>query len=263
MTFETSDGVKLFYEVDGSGSPLVMLNGLWGDTSTWSNQIPIFSQRFTCIRLDHRGIGRSEKWAGSYSYDLHARDVKELLEHLGAKDASFLATCHGGMTAVTFAVKHPGRAKVLCINGTQLLRSERQRQVYLGWKRILETGGFEPLYRMIIPAIMSETWLKNNRDRFDSMLEATLARIEPAAALEMIEACVAYGFGREQIEALDLPALIMAGDDDMFMPARLIEAEGRLWKGSTFHLFEGCGHFPQREMPETYNAVVLKYLKSV
>lgn len=263
MNFKTSDGVELFYRLDGDGPPLVMLSGIWSDTTTWNAQVRHFAERYCCIRLDHRGIGQSEKWTGEHSYELHARDVKELLDHLGLRRAAILGVCHGGMTGVTLAVTYPGYASALCINATQLLKSERLTQTYLGWKRILQSSDFETLYTVIMPTVMSERWLDQNRDRLPELLEAIEERIDPAAALKMVDALVAYassGFEPAEIASANVPALIMAGDEDMFIPPYVISSESAFWPAATYHLFERSGNFPQREMPDVYNAVVGEYL---
>lgn len=266
MKFTTSDGVELFYRLDGDGPPLLMLSGIWSDSTTWNAQVRSFADHYTCIRLDHRGIGQSEKWAGEITYDRHARDMKELLDHLGLYQVAILGVCHGGMAAVTLALNYPGYACALCINATQLLGSERLSQTYIGWKRILETSDFETLYTVIMPTIMSEHWLTHNRDRLPSLLETIEERIEYSAALKMIDACIAYsatGFKPKEIASVDVPALIMAGGEDMFIPPRVIRAESQYWPNATYHLFERSGHFPQREVPDDYNAVVLNYLQNL
>lgn len=266
MNFTTSDRVSLYYRLDGDGPPLLMLSGIWSDTTTWNAQVRDFAEHYTCIRLDHRGIGQSDKWAGEHSYELHARDAKELLDHLGFKSAVILGVCHGGMAAVTLAMSHPGYASALCINATQLMKSARLTQAYIGWKRILETSDFETLYMAILPAVMTDHWLDQNRDRLSTLVETIESRIEPAAALKMVDALIMYastGFDRTEIASVGIPALIMAGGDDLFIPPRFIESESQCWPNATYHLFESSGHFPQREVPETYNAVVLSYLQSL
>lgn len=266
MNFKTSDGVTLFYRIDGDGPALMMLSGIWSDTTSWNAQVRDFAEHFTCIRLDHRGIGQSEKWVGEYSYDLHARDAKDLLDHLGLTSASVLGACHGGMAAVTLAKRYPGSVRALCINATQLLGSERFRQMYLGWKRILETSDFETLYTVIMPTIMSDHWLSRNRDRLPSLLQAIEERIEFSAAQRMVDALVAYatsGLTPAEIASIDIPALIMASAEDRFIPPKVIHAECQFWPNATYHLFENSGHFPQREVPETYNSVVFDFLQSL
>jgi len=265
MNFKTSDGVNLFYRLDGDGPPMLMLSGIWSDTNTWNAQVRSFAEYYTCIRLDHRGIGQSEKWAGEHSYELHARDVKELLDHLGLKSAVILGVCHGGMAAVTLVKNYPGCAGALCVNATQLLGSERLKQMYFGWKRILETSDFETLYTVIMPTIMSDHWLSQNRERLPTLLAAIEGRIEISAAQKMVDALVAYsatGFTPEEIASIEVPALIMASGEDRFIPPQVIQTESQYWPNAEYHLFENSGHFPQREMPEIYNSVVLGFLQS-
>jgi aminoacrylate hydrolase len=266
MKFKTSDGVNLFYRLDGDGPPLLMLSGIWSDTNTWNAQVRSFADHYTCIRLDHRGIGQSEKWAGEHSYELHARDVKELLDHLGLKKAAILGVCHGGMAAVTAAVKYPGYVGALCVNATQLLGSERLRQMYFGWKRILETSDFETLYTVIMPTIMSDHWLSQNRERLPDFLATIEERIEFSAAQKMVEALIEYsatGFTPEEVASIKVPALILASGEDRFIPPPVIQSESQYLPNAKFHLFEHSGHFPQREMPETYNSVVLNFLQNL
>jgi pimeloyl-ACP methyl ester carboxylesterase len=82
----------------------------------------------------------------------------------------------------------------------------------------------------------------------------------------MVDALVAYsatGFTPEEIASIEVPALIMASGEDRFIPPQVIQTESQYWPNSTYHFFEKSGHFPQREMPETYNSVVLDFLQSL
>lgn len=136
--------------------------------------------------------------------------------------------------------------------------------MYFGWKKILETSNFETLYTVIMPTIMSDRWLGENRDRLPALLEAIEGRIEITAAERMIDALVAYSataFTPEDIASIEIPALIMASGEDRFIPPDIIQGECAYWPRAEYHLFRDSGHFPQREMPETYNAVVLNYLQ--
>jgi 3-oxoadipate enol-lactonase len=261
MTFKTSDGVELFYEIEGEGFPILFLNGMWGDTSTWKNSLPYYTNLFTCIRLEHRGIGRSERWVGEYSYDLHARDVVDLLDHLNIQHVHIVGTCHGGMVATTVGKNYPDRVGVLAINGTQLLKSERSSAVFRGWREMLEKIGFEALYRYsIIPAIFSEKFILENKERLDGLVLGTLARISKESALGLIEAAVQFGMTKEEIEEIKVPALLMSSDEDLFSAPFTIEKVAEYWRGSEYFMFQGCAHFPQREIPAEYNTLVKEYL---
>lgn len=263
MLFRTSDQVSLHYDIDGDGGgfPLLMLNGLWGDTSLWDKQVQQLRNNYICIRLEHRGIARSDKWQGRYSYDLHARDARELLDHLGISRAILLGVCHGGMTAVTCANNYPGRCAGLIINGTQVLRSSKQRQLFSGWRGMIEGAGFDAFYRsVLLPSLFSESFLQHNEARLTEITEGACSRMEIKSTLSMIDACSRFGLTEEDVKAMRIPALIMAGDEDSFVLQSTLERAARLWPGSEFHLFRHCGHFPQREAATDYNRIVQEFL---
>jgi 3-oxoadipate enol-lactonase len=239
-----------------------MLSGLWSDTSVWDKQVPHLHEDYTCIRLEHRGIGRSDKWQGRYSYDLHARDARELLDHLGINQAILLGVCHGGMTAVSMARCYPDRCAALIINGTSVLTSSKQRQLFEGWRAMIEGVGFREFYRtVLLPSLYSESFLTHNESRLGEIARGAWSRMEINSTLAMIDACSCFGLSEEELAALRVPALIMAGDEDGFVLQSTTERTARLWPDSEYHLFRNCGHFPQREATTEYNRVIRTYLE--
>lgn len=261
MHFKTSDQVSLHYDIDGEGFPLLMLNGLWGDTRLWDKQLPVLQDRYTCIRLEHRGIGRSDKWQGHYSYDLHARDARELLDHLGIRQAVLLGVCHGGMTAVSVAHRYPERCAGVIINGAQVLRSSKQRQLFCGWRAMIEEAGFRAFYRsVLIPSLYSDAYLQHNEARCAEITEGAWSRMELGSTLAMLDACSRFGLTEEAVTQLSTPALIIAGDEDAFVLQSSLERAAHLWPHSEFRLFRHCGHFPQREATGEYNRIIYDYL---
>lgn len=261
MRFLTSDGVSLFYEVDGEGQALVMLNGIWGDTSLWTRQVECFSKKYCCVRMDHRGVGRSEKWIGKYSYDLHARDTFELINELSIDKCHILGVCHGGMVGTTFAMNYKNQIISLIMNGTLLLKSHRQKIVYAGWRDVMKTSGFEVLHRStIVPTIMSDKYINHNSDHINDMVVATRNRIDPNAALCLIDALYEYGYSEDQIAEINVPSLIISCQDDLFSPAHHVEKIHKLWKNSSYYMIKDSGHFPQREAAGEYNELVMYYL---
>lgn len=262
MIFITSDHVSLHYEIDGEGFPLILLNGMWGDTTSWDKQVPTFSKHFRCIRLDHRGVAQSERWVGSYSYELHARDIHELVRHLNIDKMYIAGVCHGAMAAITYAIHYPQDLQGLIINGIQALQSIRQQEVFAGWKRIVKSAGFEVLYRsVILPSIMSEDFFQKNIQKISEIVRATAARVDLKSAIGLIEAAIDYGYTGEEIEKIHIPALIMSGEEDLFSPPYSVKSLHNCWKGSQYYEFKNCGHFPQRERSDEYNEVVLRFIK--
>lgn len=93
--FAEVNGTCLYYEVAGSGEPLVLIHGFSLDTRMWDDQFGVFSRSYQVIRYDVRGFGRSAvPEEDSYT---HADDLKRLLEYLGISTPHLLGLSMGAV----------------------------------------------------------------------------------------------------------------------------------------------------------------------
>ncbi len=102
--FETSDRLTLYFEIEGSGLPILCLSGLTRNTGDFS-YISGKLSNVCLIKMDYRGRGRSD-WAQDYmTYNVvrESQDALELLDHLGIARAAILGTSRGGLNALTMA----------------------------------------------------------------------------------------------------------------------------------------------------------------
>ena len=103
--FNLDSTTRLYYEVAGSGHPLVFIHGFTLDTRMWDDQFETFAREYQVVRYDRRGFGKSslpvdEDYA-------HADDLAALLEHLGIDRAYVLGLSGGGASAIDFALTYP------------------------------------------------------------------------------------------------------------------------------------------------------------
>jgi len=114
--YTTSDGVKICYSDEGSGTPLLLLSGLTRNASDFQYVTPHLSG-YRVIRPDYRGRGRSE-WAPheTYTVPIQARDQVELLDHLGIDKVAIIGTSLGGLISLILAVTAPQRLAGVCFN---------------------------------------------------------------------------------------------------------------------------------------------------
>ena len=96
MPFLALDGCDLYYELHGSGPPLVFAHGLGGNHLTWWQQVPHFQDRYTCVVFAQRGFGRSKVHAGEPDPEAFADDLAALIDHLGFEDVRLVAQSMGG-----------------------------------------------------------------------------------------------------------------------------------------------------------------------
>ena len=103
-TFQTSDGLNIYYEEEGEGLPILCLPGLTRTTADFDDVTPHLAGN-RLIKMEYRGRNRSDfdpNWQ-NYSLPVEGRDVLELLAHLGLEQAAILGTSRGGMIAIGLA----------------------------------------------------------------------------------------------------------------------------------------------------------------
>jgi len=115
--FQTSDGLSLYYEDQGAGLPVLCLSGLTRNARDFDFMAPHLPD-IRLIRLDYRGRGQSD-WAPdplSYTVPREARDVLELLDHLGLKQVAVIGTSRGGLIAMVLAAMAKDRLLGVALN---------------------------------------------------------------------------------------------------------------------------------------------------
>jgi pimeloyl-ACP methyl ester carboxylesterase len=118
-----SDGVRIFYTVQGKGEPLILIHGMAvnGDLNWRRTGVAgALAKHFQVIALDCRGYGLSDKPAAPGQYGLHmADDVTRLMDHLKIKDAHMAGYSMGGFILIKLMIEHPERVRsaVICAAG--------------------------------------------------------------------------------------------------------------------------------------------------
>jgi 3-oxoadipate enol-lactonase len=115
----TSDGLKLYYEEAGSGTPLLFVHEFAGDYRSWEPQMRFFARRYRCITYSQRGYTPSDvpPAADAYSYEHFRDDVIAVLDHLAVDKAHIVGLSMGGYSTLMAGLKYPQRALSLTLAG--------------------------------------------------------------------------------------------------------------------------------------------------
>jgi 3-oxoadipate enol-lactonase len=104
------DGGAIFYEIAGSGDPMVLIHDGLLHREVYDGQFPVFAEEFRVVRYDRRGYGRSPKPTGEYSNE---DDLLAVMDHCGLEKAVLVGMSMGGGLAIDFALAHPDRVSAL------------------------------------------------------------------------------------------------------------------------------------------------------
>jgi len=113
--FFTHDGCSFYYEVRGSGSPLLFLNGSGSTIEAVSLLVDYFARSFNVAIHDQRGLGKTSIPEGPYSMAHYAADAVALADHLGWKTFNVLGISFGGMVAQELAATYPDRVNRMAL----------------------------------------------------------------------------------------------------------------------------------------------------
>jgi pimeloyl-ACP methyl ester carboxylesterase len=235
--FAEVNGIRLHYELYGSGAPLVMMHGNGGDISAMRFQIEYFKSRRQVIAVDSRGHGQSEMGAGRLTYTQMADDVAALLDELHAGPADLLGWSDGGIVALLVALRHPAEVRSITISGANLTPGDLKPSDIDSMKSDLAHAD-----RKIAAGDKTRDWA---RDRQYLQLMITQPQIRPA-----------------DLARIRIPALVLAGERDMIPEphTRLIAA---CLPNSQLHIFLGAGHGALMEVPDRFNSTVDAFLGSL
>jgi len=251
---------RLHVEEHGSGDTLLLHQGLGQGSWAWRYQAPVFAQRFRTIVFDTRGTGRSPVPSEPYGIDELAEDASEILDGRAAHVAGFSM---GGYVALTLALAHPELVRSLVLVGTGAggpERIPRPAHVRDAFEAALALPA-EEQRRATLPYTFSAGWTEANPERFEQIVAATLEYPTPLKTIEThMAACYRFYDEGVPVGRIDVPVLVVHGDDDLIVPTENGRTLARRLPNARYVELAGRGHNVMLEDPETFNAVVLGYL---
>jgi pimeloyl-ACP methyl ester carboxylesterase len=267
----TDDGVKLYYEETGSGTPVIFVHEFAGDHRSWEAQIRHFGQRYRAIAFAARGYPPSDVPEAISAYSQHraADDIVAVLDHLGIERAHVVGLSMGGFATLHLGIRHPARALSLTVAGCGYGAESSQRKQFLA-----EVDAIAAFIKSQGMASFAEKYaygptrvqLENKDPRGFAEFKRQLAEHSATGS-----ANTQFGCQRErpslydlvdQMKALTVPTLILMGDEDWpcLTPGILMKQN---IPTAAMAVMPNCGHCINLEEPDEFNAIVGDFLAQV
>ncbi len=258
----TLDGAPLHFEIVGSGPPLLLLNGIGLDLSAWGPLVQELCVERQLVILETRGSGLSGPPPEPCTTARLAADALALLDHLSLDSVDVLGFSLGGLVAQELAILAPDRIRSLVLVSTAARLPGRTRRVLDAWRRLLFAGVEADAFRREQFAwVFGSATLEN-----DALIDGALATLADAPApsargfAAQADACLAHDT-RERASRIDTPTLVLAGEDDVLLPAAAAETLAGLLPRGRFERHPG-GHAFLTESTRVVAASVLRFLSS-
>lgn len=219
--FSDVNGLKMYYEIYGSGEPLVLIHG-GGSTinSTFGRVIPEFSTRFKVIAVELQAHGRTSDRDADLNFEQDADDVAQLLRNMKIGKASFFGFSNGATTTLQMAIRHPQLVNRMIL-GSPLFSRDGVPDGFWEFMKNADLSDMPPELKK------SYTDVSENPDGLRNMHDKDAKRMVHFQDIST-----------EKLSAIRIPTLIINADRDVILPEHVIALQ-HLIKDARLAVFPG------------------------
>lgn len=251
MQYEVKKHDKFRYIEEGEGETLVLLHGLFGAMSNFSDLIEYFRHHYKVVipllplfELDilHTSVGGLAKY------------VNRFIEARRYRDIHLLGNSLGGHVALVHILKHPELIKSLTLTGSSGLFENGMGDSYP------KRGDYEYIKKkteitFYDPATATE-------ELVNEVFEITRNRIKVIKIIALAKSAIRNNLG-EELNGVAQPTLLIWGNNDIITPPFVAREFQKLIPNSELYFIDKCGHAPMMEQPQEFNAILHKFLKKM
>ena len=250
MEYEIHKEGKFEYVEVGVGQPLMLLHGLFGALSNFSDLIEHFKHTHKVI----------VPILPLYDLDLlHttvkglAKHVQQFIDHKGYDQIHLLGNSLGGHVGLVYILSHPEKIKTLTLTGSSGLFENAMGDSYP------KRGDYE-----YIRAKTAETFYDPavaTKELVDEVFEITNSRIKVIKIIALAKSAIRNNLG-EELGQIKVPTLLIWGKNDKVTPPFVAEDFHKLIPNSELAFIDECGHAPMMEVPAAFNEILEQFLKA-
>jgi len=248
MDYKIKQQDKYKFIEEGEGEPLLLLHGLFGALSNFSEQINYFKKNFKVIipllpllELDifHTTVSGLEK------------HVQGFIEARGYKNIHLMGNSLGGHIALTHVLKHPSNIKTLILTGSSGLfengmgDSYPKRGDYEYIKKKAEITFYDPNIA--------------TKELVDELFEITNNRLKVIKIISLAKSAIRSNLN-EELNQIKQPTLLIWGNNDIITPPFVGREFNKLIPNSELFFIDKCGHAPMMEVPSEFNDILNNFL---
>lgn len=256
------NGLKLYYESEGEGEPVVLIPGFAAGRWIWFKQTADLSRNFRVIAFDPRGVSASDKPEGPQTISLLADDVAHLLQTLGIASAHIVGASFGGFVAQEFALKYARMTRKLVLCCTSFGGPNHVVPAPETLAALASTKGLNSEARMRANLLLAFTpeYVETQVAEVDRIV-ALRATNEVPEHIYMSQLHAAVNFNSEsRLAEITSPTLVLSGDRDVIVPVQNSRNLAAKIRGAKLEIVVGGSHTFFIEQAAEFNHIVSEFL---
>jgi 3-oxoadipate enol-lactonase len=248
----TRDGTRLAYALqgrdDGSAPGIALVHSLAMDRRFWQPVAERLAARMPVLTYDCRGHGASDKPARPYTVELLARDLADLLDHVGWTSAVVAGASMGGCISLAFAAAYPARVAGLGLVDTTAWYGAQAPEQWAERGNRAATAGMSALVEFQTTRWFGDAFRAKHPEIVKDCVDVFLRNDVPA----YVETCRMLGAAdlRPALPGMTMPTAIIVGEEDYATPVAMAQAMHHAINGSTLTVLAGARHLTPLEAPD-------------
>jgi pimeloyl-ACP methyl ester carboxylesterase len=257
----TANGITIGYDDVGTGLPVVFLHGYPHDRSLWASQLGALAVPARTLACDLRGFGESSGEARAISD--YSADVIAWMDALGIENAVVVGLSMGGYVALDLWRTAPQMVRALALVNTRAAadddagRAKRDEQIALVTER-----GTAPLADQLVQGMLGKS-TRRTRPELVERVHGILSRTMAPAVVGALTAMRDRPDSTPTLATIDVPTLVVAGDEDVLISTADARAMHEGIKGSRLEIVAGAGHLTPVERPSAFNHLFGEFLSAL
>jgi len=256
---------QIFYLLEGSGKPFVLLNGIMMSTKSWTPFINSFTASNTLLLLDFLDQGASSKATTPYTQDTQAEILYELLKHLNISSISVVGISYGGEVALHFTINYPHMVDRMLLFNTTAATSPWLKDIGEGWILTGKTRNASAYYKQTIPVIYSPSFYQSRLDwmkKREKILEPIFSNPIFLDAMERLTISAETHDVRNKLSLITQDTLIVTCGEDYLTPTPEQDYLRKNIKNSHYLCIPNSGHASMYEVPFIFSSLVLGFINN-
>jgi pimeloyl-ACP methyl ester carboxylesterase len=263
MPIVYSHGIEIHYEVEGTGTPVLLLHSFMSSGRVWRHQVPELATKFQTINVDARGHGRSSRVEQPFSLYEMVDDVTAVLDSLEIEHAVWCGLSVGGMVSLRAALRAPDRVGGLIILGSTSGAESLGRRIRNTTQSIAaQLFGLRPFYRPIARMMFGPSTFDRDPQVPAAWLES-LSDVDIPSLAHALGALMTRDDITAELSTILAPALVIVGDEDQLLPPTHSRLLAEHLPSATYREITGAGHLSILEQPASVALEIKRFLEEL
>lgn len=261
-----------FWALGDEGPTILLIHGIGGSIEDWMLNTNALAKHHRVYAIDMVGSGRSDKPSAPYSFSYLAQFINDFMEVQNIERASLIGLSLGGGVSLQFTIQFPNKVEKLVLLNSAGLGKEVTLLLRLPTLPIIgelltrpSRKGTAKLLKECVydPALITDDLVELGYSlaALPGAQKSFLSTVRTLGTIRGMRKDILSSIA-DNLTTITAPTLIFWGQQDRILPVAYAHVAKKKIPNTRLHIFDPCGHLPQLERPEEFNAMVLEFLSS-